>query len=194
MKAIVKYCKANKLSLFVVAGVALFAVAAHFFIGLSAFAGVALAGMPAMGALAWHTPHPFEYSFKSVVSNALVGYEGCPVMGVAQTDGSVQIQLWDGSSRVLGILKERLEGSQAWRVSMRGPVVKVRATAAITALAFVNWGSSVAGGQAPAATYGVASVSSTGTSTNYAVGIAIAAATAAGDFIPVMMFDSYNAY
>lgn len=84
--------------------------------------------------LSFYTDFP-RYSFVENVKDALVGKEGFPVEIVA---GTLNIQLLNAGI-VIGSLFERLEGSQAFQVRLRGPITKAVAGGAIAAPAYVKW-------------------------------------------------------
>jgi hypothetical protein len=83
------------------------------------------------------------FSFKENVTDALVGLENTPVELVA---GTLNIQALNAGIYI-GTTYERLEGSQSFRVNLRGPIRKCIASAAINAPAYVKM---VAGGLAAA--------------------------------------------
>lgn len=85
--------------------------------------------------LSFYTEFP-KYSFKENVTDALVGKENYPVEIVA---GTLNIQLLNAGI-VIGSLFERLEGSQAFSVALRGPIRKGIANGNIAAPAYVKWG------------------------------------------------------
>lgn len=112
-----------------------------------------------------------SYSFQQNVADALVGKEGYPLELV---QGTLNVQLYNAGIPI-GNMFERLEGSQAVRAHLRGPIRKGIAQAAINAPAYVKW---VNGGLAPAA------------SGDKACGIAIYPfAAAAGDQVSFIQTD-----
>lgn len=92
-------------------------------------AAVAAAGM----AMSFYTDLP-AMSFSENVDGALTGKEGYPVELV---QGSLKIQAFNAGIYI-GTLFERLEGSSAWKVQLRGRIVKAVAGGAINAPAYVK--------------------------------------------------------
>ena len=76
--------------------------------------------------LAFYSDLP-QFSFKENVADALVGYEFYPVELAA---GTLNIQAYS-SGIPIGVLHERLEGSQAFRVNLRGRILKCISASAI---------------------------------------------------------------
>jgi len=116
------------------------------------------------------------FSFKENVADALVGKENYPVEIVA---GSLNIQAFNAGIYI-GDLYERLEGSQSFRVNLRGPIRKAVASAAID----------LTGG--PAYVKMVATGLATAVSGEKCVGIAIypySKAAAAGDIVSYIKTD-----
>ena len=119
----------------------------------------------------FYTEYP-KQSFKQAVSNALVGLEGMPVE-IADADAQTIQALSSGI--YIGVLFERLEGSQSFLVHTRGPIRKGIAASAINAPAYVKMG-----------TTGLAAASST----EKCCGIAISPKTiAAGDVVSFIACD-----
>ncbi len=75
-----------------------------------------------------------HFSFKQNVKDALVGLENTPVELVA---GTLNIQAYNAGI-FIGTAYERLEGSQAFKVILRGPIRKCIAASAINAPAYVK--------------------------------------------------------
>ena len=74
------------------------------------------------------------YSFQENVADALVGKENTPVELVA---GTLKIQALNAGIYI-GDLYERLEGSQAFRVNLRGPIRKCISSGVINTPAYVK--------------------------------------------------------
>ena len=74
-----------------------------------------------------------RHSFEADVPANLVGKEFWPVE--LKANGKIQLL---ASGICIGYLRERLEGSNAWQVCMRGPIVKTIAGGAITTPAVVK--------------------------------------------------------
>lgn len=75
-----------------------------------------------------------QFSFQQNAKDGLVGLENTPVELVA---GTLKIQTFNAGIYI-GTAYERLEGSQAFRVNLRGPIRKCIAAAAINAPAYVK--------------------------------------------------------
>ena len=113
------------------------------------------------------------YSFPQNVKDALVGKEGYPLEIVS---GTLNVQL-NSSGIPIGVMFERLEGSQTVKVHLRGPIRKGIAGGAISAPSYVAFGST-----------GLTAV--TAGSGNKANGIAIFPYTAAtGDIVSFIQTD-----
>jgi hypothetical protein len=102
-----------------------------------------LGALPLLALMGPYTDVP-QYSFKQNVTDALVGKEGQPLELVA---GTLNVQLYNAGIPI-GVMFERLEGSQAVKVNLRGPIRKAVATGAINSPAYVKWaaGGIAAGG------------------------------------------------
>ena len=99
--------------------------------GIKGMAGLAV--LPLLCSLSFYTDLP-TYSFASNVADALVGYEGYPVELVA---GTMKIQAFNAGIYI-GDLFERLEGSQAWKVNLRGPIKKAVSSGALATPCYVT--------------------------------------------------------
>jgi hypothetical protein len=75
-----------------------------------------------------------QFSFPQNVADALVGKEGYPVELVA---GTLNVQLFNAGIYI-GDMFERLEGSQAVGVNLRGPIKKAIAGGALNSPAYVK--------------------------------------------------------
>lgn len=133
-----------------------------------------LAGMCAsIGAvcyLSFYTDLP-QFSFQENVADALLGKEGMPVELVA---GTLNIQAFNAGIYI-GDLFEKLEGSQAFKVNLRGPIKKAISSGALNTPCYVTM---TANGLAAAA------------SGNKCCGIAIYPYVAAqGDFVSYIKTD-----
>lgn len=100
-------------------------------------AAIGLAGMLAsIGCVCYlsiYTDLP-QYSFQENVTDALVGKEGYPVEIVT---GTLNIQALNAGIYI-GDLFERLEGSQAFRVNLRGPIRKAVSSGALNTPCYVT--------------------------------------------------------
>jgi hypothetical protein len=112
--------------------VTLIIAAVHF--GRPGLALGCLAVLPLLGTLSFYTDWPM-YSFPENVTDALVGKEGYPVEIV---QGSLNIQLYNAGIPI-GVMFERLEGSQAVKVHLRGPIRKAITTAALQCPCYVKY-------------------------------------------------------
>jgi hypothetical protein len=83
--------------------------------------------------LSFYTDLPV-YSFQENVADALVGKENYPVELVA---GTLNIQLLNAGIHI-GNMFERLEGSQAVKTILRGPIRKAISSGAIVTPAYVK--------------------------------------------------------
>lgn len=75
-----------------------------------------------------------QFSFQQNVADALVGDENTPVELV---QGTLKIQALNAGI-FIGTTYERLEGSQSFRVNLRGPIRKCISSGAINAPAYVK--------------------------------------------------------
>ena len=75
-----------------------------------------------------------QFSFKQNAANALVGLENTPVELVA---GTLNIQVLNAGIYI-GTAYERLEGSQAFRVNLRGPIRKAISSGALVCPCYVT--------------------------------------------------------
>jgi hypothetical protein len=107
----------------------LFCINVH--VGLAALGMLACLG--SVMTLSIYTDLP-TYSFQENVADALVGKEGYPV---ELLPGTLKIQLLNAGIYI-GDLFERLEGSQAFGVNLRGPIKKALAGGALNAPAYVK--------------------------------------------------------
>jgi hypothetical protein len=132
MKQHFKWTAAALLAVFTGAVVMTLVIALHF--GRPGLALGCLAVLPMLGMLSFYTDLP-TYSFAENVTDALVGKEGYPVEIVP---GTLNIQL-NNTGIPIGVMFERLEGSQAVKVHLRGCIRKAVSAAALNAPCYVAW-------------------------------------------------------
>jgi hypothetical protein len=95
-----------------------------------------LAVAPLLMTLSFYTELP-KFSFKQNVADALDGKEGYG-LELIYNNGSPNVQLHNAGIYI-GNMFERLEGSQAVNVNLRGPIRKGIANAAMVAPCYVKW-------------------------------------------------------